>query len=83
MEKDVAKMRAIAAIAVPAHRGVELRPGGYHVMLMQLKRQVKEGGTVSLRLVFEGKDGKRQTLEVNAPVRPLQAPAGEGQMKKH
>lgn len=81
MDKDVMKMRAVPAIALPAGKGVDLKPGGYHVMLMELKAQVKEGQSVPLTLVVEGKDGKRQTLEVKAAVRPLAAPAHGGHMK--
>jgi hypothetical protein len=83
MVKDVMKMRAVPSIAIPAHKGAELKPGGYHVMLMELKGQVKEGDTVPITLVVEGKDGKRQTIEVKAPVRPLKTPAGHGGMNKH
>lgn len=75
MEKDVAKMRAVSAIAIRAGKGVELRPGGYHMMLMELKAQLKEGDIVPISLVIEDKDGKRRTLEVKAPVRPLKAAA--------
>jgi hypothetical protein len=73
-EKDVMKMRAVPAIDIPAGRGAELKPGGYHVMLMNLRGQVKEGDSVPLTLVVEGRDGKRQTIEVKAPVRPLTTP---------
>ena len=76
MENDVMKMRAVPAIEVPAGKAVELKPGGYHVMMMNLKGQMKEGDMVPLTLVVEGKDGKRQTLEVKAPVRPLNASMG-------
>ncbi|HTP61845.1 MAG TPA: TonB-dependent receptor [Burkholderiales bacterium] len=79
MEKDVMTMRAVPSIAIPAGSGVELKPGGYHVMLMNLKGQVKKGDTVLLTLVVEGKDGKRQTVEVRAPVRPLNEAAGGGE----
>jgi copper(I)-binding protein len=54
---------------------VELKPGGYHVMLMDLKSQVKEGDAVPLTLTFETKDGKRQTLEVKATARTMKVPA--------
>ena len=80
MENNVMKMRAIPGIAVPAGKPVELKPGGYHVMLMDLKEQVKEGATVPVTLVFEGKDKKRETVEVKAPVRPL---AGAAKKDEH
>jgi len=78
MEKDVAKMRAVPGIDLQAGKGVELKPGGYHVMLMDLKRQLKEGESVPITLVFEGSNKKRETVELQATVRPLAAPAGTG-----
>jgi copper(I)-binding protein len=80
MENDVMKMRAVPALDLPADQMVELKPGGYHVMLMDLKGPVKEGDLVSLSLVVEGPDGRRETLDVKAPVRALnsKAAAGEG-----
>ena len=74
MEKDVMKMRAIKGLDLPAGKTVELKPGGYHVMLMDLKEQVKEGATVPVTLVIEGKDKKRSTVEVKAAVKPLTTP---------
>lgn len=74
MDKDVMKMSPVPALELPAGQAVELKPGGYHVMLMGLKAQVKEGDQVPLTLVIENKDGSRQTLELTAPARPLNAP---------
>ena len=77
IEQGIAKMLPVTAIEIPAGGSAELKPGGYHVMLMKLKHQVKEGETVPLTLVFEGKDGKRHSLNVKASVRPItgEAPA--------
>ena len=52
-------------------------------MLMDLKQQMKEGDTVPVTLVVEGKDKKRSTIEVKAPVRPLATPAAMGHDMKH
>lgn len=71
MQGDIMRMRQVPAVELPAGKTVELKPGGHHVMLMNLKGQVKEGDTVALALTFEGRDGKRQTVEVKAPVRAL------------
>ncbi|BDR09782.1 copper chaperone PCu(A)C [Comamonas thiooxydans] len=81
MQDNVMKMRQVPAIELPAGKVVELKPGSYHVMLMNLQKPVSVGDTVSLTLSFEGKDGKRETVEVQAPVRPLNsnaAPASHG-----
>jgi copper(I)-binding protein len=72
MDGDVMRMRALpAGLELPAGKPVELKPGGYHVMLMGLKQTLKDGDTVPVTLVVEGKDGKRETLELKAPVRAL------------
>jgi copper(I)-binding protein len=63
MEKEVMKMRAMKGLDLPAGKTVELKPGGYHVMLMDLKEQMKEGTTVPVTLVVESKDRKRSTVE--------------------
>jgi len=75
MEGGVMKMRAVDGLALPMGKAVELKPGGYHVMLMDLKSQVKDGDAVPLTLTFETKDGKRQTLEVKAAARNMNASA--------
>lgn len=75
MEGSVMRMRAVAGLDLPAGKPVELKPGGYHVMLMELKQQLKAGESVPITLVFENKDKKRETIEITAPVRPLNAAA--------
>lgn len=75
MDGSVMKMGAISSLDLPAGQAIELKPGGYHVMLMDLKKELKAGDSVSLTLVVEGKDGKKQTLEIQAPVKALGAPA--------
>jgi len=70
MEHDSMTMREVSSVALPAGKTVELKPGGIQVMLIGLKQPLKEGETVPLTLVFEDKDGKRQSVEVSAAVRP-------------
>jgi len=76
MVDNMMKMRPVATLDLPAGKGVELKPGGYHIMLMDLKRPIKEGASVPLTLVVEGADGKRESLEVKATVRALTDHAG-------
>ena len=78
MDKDVMKMSPIPGLELPAGQDVELKPGGYHVMLMDLKQQVKVGDEVPLTLTIENKDCSRATIELKAAARPLNAP-----MKMH
>lgn len=75
---DIMRMRAVPSLALPAGRSVELKPGGYHVMLMDLTRALKEGETVPVMLVIETA-GRRETIEVKATVR---APTARGETKK-
>lgn len=81
MADNVMKMRAIPGLDLPAGKAVELKPGSYHVMLMDLKAPVKEGEIVPLTLVVEGKDGKKETLEIKAMARPLNSAAPAAAMK--
>ena len=53
MESAMAKMRPVARIAVPAGRTVELKPGGYHVMLINLTRDLVPGKSIDLTLTFQ------------------------------
>jgi copper(I)-binding protein len=83
MVGGVMKMSAIKSLAVPAGKTTELKPGGYHVMLMDLKQPLKDGEIVSVTLTFEDRAGKRQTVEAKASVRPLTAPAANEGAHKH
>ena len=71
MADNMMKMRAVDGMDLPAGKVVELKPGAYHIMLLDLKAQVKEGDVVPVTLVVEGKDKKRETIEVKAIVKPL------------
>jgi copper(I)-binding protein len=79
MDGNVMKMRALPnGLELPAGKAVALKPGGLHVMLMDLKQPLKAGDAVPLTLVVEGAGSKRETVEVKATVRGAQAaPAGE------
>ncbi len=58
MENDVMKMQALPdGLPVPAGETVSLKPGGYHVMFMDLKQQLKIGEKHKVMLTFE-KAGK-------------------------
>lgn len=65
------KMHAVPGVDLPAGKTLHLAPGGYHIMLMDLKRQLKEGQTVPLTLVVQAKGKKPQTIEVAVPVKAL------------
>lgn len=73
---NVMRMRAIEALDLPPGQPVELKSGGYHVMLIDLVGQVKENDRVPLTLTFECPDGHRDSVEVEAVVRAQAHRAG-------
>jgi copper(I)-binding protein len=75
MVDDVMRMRQIPALPLPAGQPVALNPGGYHLMLLELKQPLKDGDKVPLTLEVE--DGKqvRSSITVEATVRPLNSAA--------
>jgi copper(I)-binding protein len=83
MEGGVMRMRPVEAIELPAGKAVELKPGGYHVMLMQVPRPLKEGETVPLTLTIETKEGKREQVAVQAPVKALATSKHDMGSKQH
>ncbi|MDB5828306.1 MAG: hypothetical protein JWQ73_2526, partial [Variovorax sp.] len=69
MEGDTMKMRAVAGgLDLPAGQTVELKPGGYHVMMMDLKEALPKGAFVPMTLRFEDAKGAKTSLELKLPV---------------
>lgn len=68
----VMRMRRIEAIPVKGATAVVLKPGGLHVMLMDLAQPLKAGETVKLTLLFE----KAGAVEIEAPIMPIGARQG-------
>lgn len=68
MDNDVMRMRAIPALDLPAGKTVALKPGGYHVMLMELKQALPQGGTVPLTLTLRDAKGQESKVELKLPV---------------
>jgi hypothetical protein len=69
MEGNVMKMRALeGGLELPAGKTVELKPGGYHVMLMDLKGPLARDSTVPLTLVFKDAKGVESRIELKVPV---------------
>ena len=69
MEGDIMKMRAVqSGLDLPAGKTVELKPGGYHVMLMDLKAALPKDSTIPLTLVFKDAKGVESKVELKVPV---------------
>ncbi len=67
-EDQVMRMRPVEGIDVPAGGSVELKPGGYHIMLLDVKHELTPEDTLTLILTFES----GAQVEVSAPVRAME-----------
>ncbi len=77
MTGDVMRMRAVeGGLELPPRQVVALRPGGYHLMLTELKRPLAAGETVPLLLEFVDREGRKSVARLQVPV--LAGPAGSG-----
>ena len=75
MEGSVMKMRQVKDITVPAGGSVELKPGGLHLMFMNIKSPLTAGETVPVKLKF----AKAGEVEVRIPVNAM----GNAGVMKH
>ncbi|MDL5038724.1 copper chaperone PCu(A)C [Comamonas resistens] len=69
MEGDVMRMRAIDSLDLPKGVAVDLKPGGYHLMLQQLKAPLVKDSQVSVTLIFKDAKGEQSRLNLQLPVR--------------
>ncbi|VVP43424.1 hypothetical protein PS876_04965 [Pseudomonas fluorescens] len=83
MKNDVMRMGPVNSVDLPAGKAVKLDPNGYHVMLMGLTGQLKEGESVPLTLTVENAKGEKETVEVKASVRSLTNMDGHDHSKMH
>ena len=82
MDGDIMKMRAVPSLDLPAGKKVELKPGGYHVMLMDLKAPLAKDSTVPVTLLFKDAKGVESKLELKLPVATA-APGAAGATAEH
>jgi copper(I)-binding protein len=83
MDKDVMKMAALPkGLALPAGQAVALKPGSYHVMLMDLKAPLAKDSTIPVTLTFQDAKGVKSKLELKVPV-GAQAPMMQGMNHDH
>lgn len=75
MEGDIMRMRAVPGLDLPAGKTVELKPGGYHVMMQDLKAPLMKDTSVPLTLVFQDAKGVESKLNLSVPVSTT-APGG-------
>ena len=83
MDGDIMKMRALPALDLPAGQAVQLKPGGYHLMLMDLKQPLPKGSTVPLTLRLQDAQGVETRQEVIVPVSTAAPAAMTGNVADH
>jgi len=66
MDGGMMKMRAVTAVDIPSGGKLELKPGGYHLMLLDLKQPLKVGDKVPLTLTFQNAGTILVSVEVEA-----------------
>jgi copper(I)-binding protein len=71
MQDGVMRMRRVAQIELPAGATVSLRPGGYHVMLFDLRQPLQAGDRTAIELLVEDVRGERIQLPVSVEIRRL------------
>jgi copper(I)-binding protein len=78
LEEGVMRMRAVpGGLELPPGKDVDLKPGGYHLMLMDLKQPLPKESTIALTLVFEDARGEQTRTELKVPV-GMQPPVEAG-----
>ena len=88
MENDIMKMRAVPGLDLPAGKMVSLKPGGLHLMLMDLKAPLAKESTVPVTLLFKDTKGVESKLDLVIPVSIVapgsgSATGGTASMHKH
>ena len=73
MKDGVMEMKAELAFNVPAGKTIELKPGGMHIMLMQVAKPIKAGDKVPLKLTFDTGGGNSRVVNVEAIARAQSA----------
>lgn len=68
MEGDVMRMRPVESIAIAPGQPLQLKPGGYHLMLQQLKAPLQPDTRVPVTLTFRTARGEARKLELSVPV---------------
>ncbi|MFJ3522696.1 copper chaperone PCu(A)C [Pseudomonas sp. NPDC090203] len=73
MQHEVMRMEPVENVPLPPGKMVSFDPDGYHVMLMDLKAQIRAGDVVPLVLVVQTPSGAQELIPVRAEARPLDA----------
>lgn len=69
MKDGIMEMRMLETMELPAGEVVKLEPGGLHLMLFDLKKPLKVGESVQLKLNFKDKSGKGSSMKIDLPIK--------------
>ena len=83
MNGDVMQMRAVAGVDLPAGKAVALQPGGFHVMLLDLKTALPKNTTVPLTLLFKDAKGMQSKVDLMVPVATTAPGGAAAPMNQH
>ena len=79
MDGDVMRMRPLPkGLELPAGKAVQLKPGGYHLMLMDLKLPLQKDTTIPITLTLRDSKGVQSSQDLRVPVLSA-APAGQAE----
>jgi len=84
MDGDVMRMRPLSkGLELPAGKAVQLKPGGYHLMLMDLKLPLQKDTTIPLTLTLQDSKGVQSTQDLRIPVLTAAPPGPAEHLHKH
>jgi len=69
MKNGIMRMRMLETLPLPAGQATRLTPGGFHLMLFDLKQPLKAGDNVPFTLQLKDKQGQTTTLQIFAPIK--------------
>ncbi len=69
MNNGVMQMREIKELELPAGKTVQLAPGGFHIMLINLSRQLKAGDSVPIKLTIKGAGNTDSVISIDTKVK--------------
>jgi copper(I)-binding protein len=77
MENGMMRMRAVPLLELPAGKPVRFEPGGYHIMLFDLRQSLVTGRRLKLELTFEDAAKRRFGVPVEAIIRDAGTTSGQ------
>lgn len=83
MDGNIMRMKKLDRLPLKSGAAVALKPGGFHIMLMDLNHQIKEGEVVSLTLTSQDTSGKKSTVTIKMTAKMPEASASDSEIYTH